>query len=377
MSTLRVNNLQNTSTTDGGISINNAGHVTIDGVALPSNGALSNRNIIINGAMNVTQRGTASVTATGQFPVDRFITSFSVTSAAISSEVQEEAPAGLFNSLRYRMTTAATAGAAEVNNIQHKIEGTNIRHLKWGTAQASNVTLSFWVRSSSAGTYCVSLRNDAGATRRSYVAEYTIQAADTWERITIPINGDTGGTWLTTTGLGINITWDLGSGSNFNGTADSWLNDENRINTTNQFDFANTANAEFYLTGVQLEVGDVATPFEHRSFGDELARCQRYYQRVQVGATNVGSSGTTAIGNIGVPLAASMRAAPTCDTAAAYTAWVGGAAGVVGNSVTMTITSYDTFSGALRANVGGFSGLTANRIAGIHNNAIIGLTAEL
>jgi hypothetical protein len=281
MSTLKVTSIQNPSTSSGGVSIDTSGHVTVDGVVMPSAGPLGNRNLIINGAMDVTQRGTASVTATGQYPVDRFVTSFSVSSAAISSEVQEEAPAGFFRSLRYRMTTAATAGAAEVNNIQHKIEGFNIRHLNWGSANAQNVTLSFWVRSSNAGTYCVSLRNDAGETRRSYVAEYTIQAADTWERITILIDGDTSGTWLTGAGLGVNITWDLGSGSNFNGTADSWLNNENRINTSNQFNFAGTTDAAFYLTGVQLEAGDVATPFEHRSYGDELARCQRYFQRLE------------------------------------------------------------------------------------------------
>ena len=263
---------------------------TANGLNFPNAGTLGYRNLITNGAMELSQRGSASVTATGQYPVDRFVTSFSVSSAAISSEVQEEAPAGFFRSLRYRMTTAATAGAAEVNNIQHRIEGVNIRHLNWGSANAQNVTLSFWVRSSNAGTYCVSLRNDVSQTRRSYVAEYTIQAADTWERITIPIDGDTGGTWLTNSEIGVNITWDLGSGSNFNGTADSWLNNQNRINTSNQFNFAGTTNAQFYLTGVQLEVGDVATPFEHRPRNVEIGMCQRYYCQSYNFGTATGSS---------------------------------------------------------------------------------------
>lgn len=323
MSTIRVSNIQHGSAGTAAITLNSAGQATLNGLNFPTAGALGNRNLIINGAMDIAQRTTGSVTATGQYPVDRFVTSFSVTSAAISAERQEEAPAGLFNSLRYRMTTAASAGAAEVNNIQYKVEGLDSRYLKWGTAQASNVTLSFWVRSSNAGTYCVSLRNDAGETRRSYVAEYTIAADDTWERITVPIDGDTGGTWLTTAQLGINITWDLGSGSNFNGTADSWLNDENRLNTSNQFDFAGTTDAAFYLTGVQLEIGDVATPFEHRGFDEELRRCSRYYQKSYAPgtdpgtATDTGSIGsrmdasTTAVQHPGTVFRHTMRAAPT------------------------------------------------------------------
>ena len=367
MSTIRVSNIQHGSAGSAAITLNSDGQATLNGLNYPTAGALGNRNIIINGAMDIAQRTTGSVTATGQYPVDRFVTSFSVTSAAISAERQEEAPAGLFNSLRYRMTTAATAGAAEVNNIQHRVEGLNSRYLKWGTAQASNVTLSFWVRSSNAGTYCVSLRNDAGETRRSYVAEYTIQAADTWERITIPIDGDTGGTWLTTSSLGINITWDLGSGSNFNGTADSWLNDENRLNTSNQFNFAGTTGAEFYLTGVQLEVGDVATPFEHRGFEEELRRCSRYYQKsyspgvdpgtaTTAGAVGVRADQNTSVNNhVGTVFRQTMRANPTVTL---YSPQNGAVDRVADYQTNFTFSNNGTVTGIVGAGQNGFIGLT-------------------
>jgi hypothetical protein len=148
--------------------------------------------------------------------------------------------------------------------------------LGWGTASAKTVTLSFWVRSSVTGTYGIGLRNSAG--NRSYVATYTINSANTFEYKKIKIPGDTGGTWLTNNGLGVRIFWDLGSGSNFNGTANSW-NAGSFWRTSGCVNFISNSGATLFIAGVQLEKGEQATGFEYRQYGTELQLCQRYTYR--------------------------------------------------------------------------------------------------
>ena len=275
MSTLRVNTLQNTSTTDGGISIDTSGHVTVDGVAMPSSGPLSNRNLVINGAMQVAQRGTAAVTTSGAFPVDRFKTSYNVTGGAFTAQQSTDAPEGFKNSTKFEVTTAASAGASEVCSYFYAIEGQDMQQADFGLSSAKSLTASFWVRSSLTGTYSVAMRNNDGS--RSYIAEYTVSSANTWEKKTVTFPGTTDGTWATDNTVGASLTWDLGSGSDRQGTAGSWLVGTNDFASSNNVNWCNTSSATWYITGVQLEVGSVATPFEHRSFGDELARCQRYF----------------------------------------------------------------------------------------------------
>ena len=146
--------------------------------------------------------------------------------------------------------------------------------MAWGTANARTVTLSFWVRSSLTRTYCVNVRNYA--TDRSYVATYTINSSNTFEYKTITIAGDTTGTWLTNNGVGMFISWDLGSGSNANTTAGSWVA-ANKENTSAQANWIGTSGATFYITGVQLERNTTATPFEWIPYTTELQLCQRYY----------------------------------------------------------------------------------------------------
>jgi hypothetical protein len=239
---------------------------------------LQGRNRIINGAMEIAQRGTSAVTATGSYPVDRFPVFYSM-DGAVSVQQDSSAPAGFINSTKFTTTTADTSlSASQYVLFQQKIEGTNIADLAWGTASAKTVTLSFWVRSSLTGTFSGSLVNSGF--NRSYPFTYSISAADTWEQKSITISGDTTGTWLTTNGVGIRISWSLGVGSNFQGTANTWAGSE-YYGTSSETPVIGTLNATWYITGVQLEAGSVATSFERRQYGQELVLCQRYYEIFQ------------------------------------------------------------------------------------------------
>ena len=273
-------------------------------------GGLTGRNLIINGAATIDQRNSGASVTSG-FAVDRF--EFQENgSAAFTVERSTASPAGFTNSILATVTTAGSATSAQVNRLFQRIEGNNIAHLNFGTSDARAVVLSFWVRSSLTGTYCAALVN--GDSNRAYVAEYSISSANTWEYKTIAIEGDTSGTWATGTGIGIQVIFDLGSGSDYNATADTWVSG-NDFRTTNQVNFANTSSATWQITGVQLEVGETATPFEHpRSFGDELARCQRYFYRYTGSAddrwgVHYSSAGNTNSTFLSFPV--TMRATPT------------------------------------------------------------------
>jgi len=233
---------------------------------------VSGRNRIINGNMVIDQRNNGA-SVTGSYAVDRF--EFQENSGSgYTVQRSSVAPSGFSNSLLITVTTAASASAGQTNRLIQRVEGHNIADLNFGSANASTVTLSFWVRSSLVGTYCAALVNNAA--NRAYVAEYSISAANTWEYKTITVAGDTTGTWETGTASGVQVTFDFGSGSDFNATAGSWVA-ANDWRTTNQVNFANTSGATFYITGVQLEAGSIATPFERRLYVQELALCQRYY----------------------------------------------------------------------------------------------------
>ena len=282
MSTIKVNAVRNTATNDGGIDIDASGHVTVDGQQLPTAGQLSNRNKIINGAMRIDQRnGGAALSVnsgTDFFAVDRFTSVGTASAGVFSVQRSSTAPDGFSNSLVATVTTTDSAlAAADQYYISQLIEGNNIADLDWGTSSAETVTLSFYVRSSVTGTFGGAFRNSA--TNRAYPFTYSITTADTWEKKSITVSGDTSGTWLTTNGVGIHITWGLGFGSNWTGSSGAWSSN-NYKGATGTTNLMATNGATFYITGVQLEVGGAATSFEHRSYGDELTRCQRYYQNI-------------------------------------------------------------------------------------------------
>ena len=275
----------------------------------PTVSNMAGRNRIINGDMRIDQRNAgAAVTTTNAFPVDRFKVAVG-TDGAFSAQQDSSAPDGFVSSLKFTTTTAdASLGATQYTSILQNIEGLNVADLGWGTANAKTVTLSFWVRSSLTGTFGGSVRNSA--LDRSYPFNYTISVADTWEYKTVTIPGDTSGTWLTTTGVGIGIIFGLGVGSTFSGTAGAWAG-ANYLTATGATSVVGTSGATFYLTGVQLEAGSTATPFEHRQYGQELALCQRYYVKmIDPGLRGV-VGGTSGVTRVGCSLPVQMRSAPT------------------------------------------------------------------
>ncbi len=338
-------------------------------------------NRIINGDMRIDQRNAgAAVTSTGSYPVDRFNV-LNSTDGAFSAQQDSSAPAGFVNSVKVTTTTEdASLTTTQALSFIQRIEGTNIADLGWGSASAKTVALSFWVRSSLTGTFGGTLKNSAS--NRSYPFTYTISAANTWESKSITIAGDTSGTWLTTTGIGLEVCFGLGVGSTLSGTAGAWSG-SNFISATGATSVIGTLNATWYITGVQLEVGSVATPFERRPYGTELALCQRYYYRVTPGAVNLAFPGagysinTTAMdANIIFPV--TMRTAPSAleqsGTANQYAVNEAGTL-ISCSSVPVFVGSTTNAVGSMRATVA--SGLTVGRAGIVRTESTNGATAYL
>jgi hypothetical protein len=301
MSTVSVTNLKNAASATNNLVLNPDGSVNISGGTLSPQTGFKNR--IINPAMVIDQRnGGASITPTvSTYSVDRWS---AYLSTASKFSVQRNAgavtpPVGFLNYVGATSTSAYSVASGDFFGLSQTIEGFNTSDLGWGTANAQTITLSFWVRSSLTGTFSVSIRN-YGSYNRGYPATYTISAANTWEYKTITIAGDTTGTWTGATNDGsFLVSWSLGTGSTYTGTANAWQAG-NIIAATGATSVVGTSGATFFLTGVQLEKGSTATPFEFRSIGTELGLCQRYctvyggdaaYTMIGQG---VGISGTTA-----------------------------------------------------------------------------------
>ena len=236
------------------------------------------RNLIINGAMQVAQRGTSSTgqTSAGYKTCDRFNTFIS--SAGTWTITQStDAPDGFSNSIKYDCTTASASLASGARmDHQYRFEGQDLQHLAKGTSEAVSLTLSFWVKSNKTGTYIVELFDNDNS--RQISQAYSISASNTWQHKTLTFTGDTSGALGNDNGNSFQVNWFLVAGTNLSsGTLNtSWASSTSANRAVGQVNLADSTDNEWYLTGVQLEVDDTATPFEHRSFGEELALCQRY-----------------------------------------------------------------------------------------------------
>ena len=273
MSTIQVINAKHPSSATNNIVLDNIGNAAFAGTAAMGSSFLRNR--IINGDMRIDQRNNgASGTANG-YTIDRwFYTSTQSSKGAWQRNAGSVTPpAGFTNYLGFTSSSAYSVLTGDTFFLGQYIEGFNASDLGWGTANARTVTLSFWVRSSLTGTFGASLTNNTG---RSYPFSYSVSSANTWEQKTVTIPGDTSGTWLTDNGIGIGVWFGLGSGATFSGTANAWAAGV-LVQPTGTASVVGTNGATFYITGVQLEVGSAATPFERRQFGTEMMLCQRYY----------------------------------------------------------------------------------------------------
>ncbi len=268
MSTLKVNSIS---------ALTSDASLTIDA------NQVVNKNMMVNGGMEVAQRlsfqssGRSIAAGVGDYyGIDMFVTRNNSCTFLVSQS--SDAPVGFLRSLKVDITSAdSSLAAGDYNTICAYIEGHDIVRTGFGATGAKTLTLSFYIKSNLTGTFTGSIGNSSN--NRSYAFDYTISSANTWERKTITFAGDTTGTWHQDNQLGLKITWALGVGSNFTtSTATTWQAAEHMGTTNGQNVVASTAN-ELILTGVQLELGTVATDFEHRRFGDEFKRCCRYYQK--------------------------------------------------------------------------------------------------
>ena len=330
------------------------------------------RNRIINGNMVIDQRnaGASTTPADSTYVVDRFVY-YSTQASKFNAQQVSTAPTGFINSLKFTTASAVTVGASDYFMFSQAIEGLNITDLGWGTANAKTVTLSFQVYSSLTGTFGGSLTNSGQS--RSYPFTYTISSANTWTTVSITVAGDTSGTWLTTNGQGIRVFWGLGVGSTNSGTAGAWAATQ-YFSATGAVSVVGTAAATMYITGVQLEAGTTASPFEYRQYGTELALCMRYC--VNYNSANASSSyfrygiseneSTTTASQI-LQFPVPMRTGPTLTTtgtAANYAVYSAGA--VV---VCTAVPSIGTTS-PLTAQIGWTTGavLTAGRAGSLLSN---------
>ena len=341
------------------------------------------RNIVINGAMQVAQRGTSfSLSGTADtFITDRFLISNSDTGAWTASQ-STDSPTGFSNSLKMDCTTADTSPT--FLTLMTRFEGQDLQHLKKGTSSAEKTTLSFFVKSNKTGTYIAELRDIDN--NRTIGKAYTISSADTWEQKIITFDGDTTGAFDNDNGNSLTVQFYLAVGSVYNsGTlATSWGSRVNANTAVGQVNLADSTDNEWYITGIQLEVGSVATPFEHRSFGEELALCQRYYFKIQADGSAdsfaLGSviNSTTTDHNVFFPV--QMRSSPTAiETSGTAGDYSLSSAGTATTNSSVPVFTRATVTTAFYRSVVS-SGLTAGN-AGLHravnSSAFLAWSSEL
>lgn len=350
------------------------------------------KNKFINAAMAIAQRGASPVTVTAGgrfFSPDRTFGQLNG-SGAFTVEQVVDAPAAA-NASQYSLkavvTTADTSIAASDQYwLGQIIEAQNFASFQFGTASAQTVTISFWVKSSITGTFGIDIRNSAAD--RSYVSTYTISAANTWEKKTVTIAGDTSGTWLKDTGVGARIEWALSAGTDYQtASANSWTA-SNDMTTAAQTNWMATLSNTFQITAIQIEAGSKATPFQTASGGSpqaELAMCQRYYYRLTSDSTGdrlgAGGCNGTTDASVLTQFPVQMRTSPTAleqsGTAGDYSvAETGGS--VVTCSAVPTFQSSTVASASTILTVA--SGLVGTRVAfarATNSTAYLGWSAEL
>ena len=382
MSTIKVNKIENTSTADGGISIDSSGHVQIDSVQLPTVGALSGRRINVNGAMQVAQRGTSftGVNATA-YHCDRYQLYYQNSSAAFTVTQATDTPNGFGNSLKIDVTTADSSIASnEEVKLIHKIEGYDLQGTAKGTSDAKQLTLSFYVKTTKTGTYIVELFDRDNS--RDVSASYTVSDTN-WNRYSLTFPADTGGSAFDSDNASsLEIMWWLVAGSAVQGGTlnTAWRTSADGSSATGQVDFTDSTSNDWLITGIQLELGAKETDFEHLSYCEELRRCQRYYTEISGGNdafTYTGKGQGSDSVDVTIPLCVPLRASPTMN-AIDSRAFTDSSSFAASSSTTPTAIQFSANNPHLAINCGGFSGLTNNEVSiwGPKSNALE-ISAEL
>ena len=320
------------------------------------------RNIVINGDMSIAQRGTSvsGITNSAYYTVDRWRTGIS-TGGTWTQTQETDVPSGqgFANSTKLDCTTAnASLGGGEIVYFSNRIEGQNLQYVKKGTANAESLTLSFWVKSNKTGTYICELYDSDNSTR-SISKSYTIDSANTWEKKTITYAGDTTGAFDNDNARSLDVNFWLVAGTNYtSGTLQtSWNTTTVANRAVGQVNLADSTSNEWYITGVQLEAGDSATPFEHLPYDVNLRRCLRYYE--ELGVASFAQANDTTSYWISFNFRERKRANPSASlltTSISIAGW-----GVFTRTTTSATiaASYLSNTDAVYVRVGGFSGNTA------------------
>ena len=279
------------------------------------------RNLFYNPKFSVAQRGTSfSKTTDGIYTLDRWKavsgSQFNL-DTTITQSTTVPSGEGFSHSLKIEADSVQTPSGSANGGIFQKLETQDVKQLEYGTNNAKNLTLSFWVKSNKTGIYCVQLQTNQGnstsSNRYTHVKEYTISSSNTWEKKILIFPGHTAQVFdASDNNAAINFNWWLATGSSDHVSADTWIQTSSYSSTSNQVNFMDSADNEWYLCGCQLEVGSQATPFEHRSFGEELALCQRYYNTSGLVLSNT----TPYRYHNQINLNVEMRASPTITTVA-------------------------------------------------------------
>ena len=280
MSTLKVDAIRHNSATSDAITTAADGTCTAN---ITSN--YSNRSVVYNGAMKIAQRGTnfTGVTASGTFPVDRFL--FHVGSLGtwtLSQSTDVPTGQGLSHSIKCDVTTAnASPSGTAYARIDQRFEGQDLQRFCKGTSSAKNFAVSFWVKSPKTGTHIVQLQDQDNS--RNVSKAYTVSSANTWEKKELIFPADTTGAFGNDNGGSLFLCFYLAVGTGYQGGTlqTTWGTPVNNTRATGQVNVADSTSNDFYLTGVQMEASSYCSEFEHRSFGDELLRCYRYYYRLK------------------------------------------------------------------------------------------------
>ena len=310
MSTLKVGGIRGVSASDDAITVANDGSCTAN---LTNN--LSNRNMIINGAMQVAQRGNKTGVTNHYGGCDRFKFLRDGATAVTLSQDTGIAEQGFPKAQRVDVTTADTSmGGTNYNILTTRMEGRNLQRIKKGTANALPVTVSFYIKSTITGTYILELTDNDNS--RSCSKSYTITGSNNWERKVITFPADTTGAFTNDNNLSMEINWWLGAGPTYSsGTLQTtWGTQVNANRAVGQVNAVNSTSNDIYLTGVQMEVGSFATDFEHRTASDDIMACQRYFQKSSGGSDVflfAGKGQGSSSCDVGIPLCTPMRGTPT------------------------------------------------------------------